>query len=110
MALSTACGKGTGEGPVKARAGAMRPEEPVRQDCLRSNWGRAQAGSGWNCRGADNNSVTPIHPYRCPSTMLEACVARVWGNDVARQDRMGLSRTAASFISPTGLHHKRDPK
>jgi len=35
----------------------------------------------------------PIHPYRCPSTMLEACVARVWGNSIVRQDRLGLSRT-----------------
>jgi hypothetical protein len=71
----------------------MRPDELVRKHCLRSNRVGAQAGSGWNCRGADNNSVTPIYPYRCPSTMLEACVARVWGNGVVRQDRMGLSRT-----------------
>ena len=93
MALSTACGKGTGEVSVKAPTGAMRPEEPVRQDCLRSNRVGEKAGSGWNCRGADNNSVTPIHPYRCRSTMLEAYVAGVWGNRFVRQDRIGLSRT-----------------
>ena len=73
--------------------------------CLRSNWAGTQARNGWNCRG-DNISATPIHPYRCPSTMLEACVAGVRGNGVVRQDRMGLSRTSPWFLSPTGLHHK----
>jgi hypothetical protein len=66
--------KGTGEVSVKARARAMRPEEPVRKHCLRSNRSGAKVGSGWNCRGADNNSVTPIHPYH----VRAQCSKRAW--------------------------------
>ena len=73
--------KGTGE--VSVRLAVARKDRRTRCDsaCVRSNlWAERRRGVAWITKLFD----IPLIPLdRRPSTKLNACIARVWGNDFA---------------------------
>jgi len=103
-ARSIACGKE----PEKVSATA-RSRDVTRDRCGRRCLEQGERGRR-QIRQRATHSHCPLPHHHRPSTMLGSLRRQGPGPRCRRQDRIGLSRTCTSFLSPTAWHHKCDAK